>query len=78
MSTDRPTAQSVDSYRLQVHTASMFAAVFAAVAVFVDRLGYTAEGVAGVVFGAVAFGVAVGSAALYDRAVARQSVGGVA
>ncbi|MER7280455.1 hypothetical protein ABT369_39060 [Dactylosporangium sp. NPDC000244] len=60
-----------DRHRRSASSALYAAAVFAAVALLVDRTGHQTEGVAGVVFAAGLYGAAVQHSALYDRAVRR-------
>lgn len=60
----RPTGPD---YRTSAHVAIYIAVAFALAALVVDWAGYTVQGYAGVVFGAVAFGMAVAYAAQYDR-----------
>jgi hypothetical protein len=61
----RPT--DAPDYRTAAHVAVYVAMAFALAALAVDRAGFTAQGYAGIVFGTVAFGMAVAYAAQHDR-----------
>lgn len=72
----RPTAQPTPTAHQAeaAHWAFRVAVTFWAVAAIVDRLGYSAEGVAGVVLGGAAMGVSIAQAAAHDWAA--RKVGG--
>ena len=61
------TISTPPDYRRDARLAAIIAGSFGAAALAVDKVGCTAEGYAGVLFGAAAFGAAVWYAALHDR-----------
>jgi hypothetical protein len=72
MTVATPTDLSTSSCRQRANMATVAAMMLALVALLVDSLGYVAQGVAGIVLGTVAYGLAVAYAARYDRSVRRE------